>query len=157
MEKYRSTKQRELINHSERMVFPLWRSLHALNLMLPKEDRRALLLRLFNKDVQPINTIGKPDQASSELVDEAISAGGDADNTASNANEDTDDGGVKLNEHVPSYVDVEKDFPSPAARSEEDFIQADGTPKREEEGVAITDKQAYLKDGGEEDRLNTSA
>jgi hypothetical protein len=117
--------------------------------MLPKEDRRALLLRLFNKDVQPINTIGKPDQASSELVDEAISAGGDADNTTSNANEDTDDGGVKLNEHVPPYVDVEKDLPSPAARNEEDFIQADGIPKGEEEEVAITDKQAYFKDGDE--------
>jgi len=36
--------------HSERMVFPVWRSLHSLNLMLPKEDRRALLLRLYNED-----------------------------------------------------------------------------------------------------------
>ena len=32
------------------MVLPLWRSLHSLNLMLPKEDRRAMLLRLFNED-----------------------------------------------------------------------------------------------------------
>ncbi|KAI9811081.1 MAG: hypothetical protein M1827_005663 [Pycnora praestabilis] len=32
----------------ERMVLPLWRSLHSLNLMLPKEDRKALLLRLYN-------------------------------------------------------------------------------------------------------------
>ena len=36
--------------HSERMVLPLWRSLHSLNLMLPKEDRKAMLLRLFNED-----------------------------------------------------------------------------------------------------------
>lgn len=35
---------------SERMVLPLWRSLHSLNLMLPKEDRRAMLLRLYNDD-----------------------------------------------------------------------------------------------------------
>lgn len=35
---------------SERMVLPLWRSLHSLNLMLPKEDRRAMLLRLYNED-----------------------------------------------------------------------------------------------------------
>ena len=34
----------------ERMVLPLWRSLHSLNLMLPKEDRKAMLLRLFNED-----------------------------------------------------------------------------------------------------------
>ncbi len=32
------------------MVLPLWRSLHSLNLMLPKEDRKAMLLRLYNDD-----------------------------------------------------------------------------------------------------------
>ena len=31
------------------MVLPLWRSLHSLNLMLPKEDRGAMLLRLYNE------------------------------------------------------------------------------------------------------------
>jgi len=35
---------------SERMVLALWRSLHSLNLMLPKEDRKAMLLRLYNDD-----------------------------------------------------------------------------------------------------------
>ena len=34
----------------ERMVFPLWRSLASVNLMLPKEDRKAMLLRLYNDD-----------------------------------------------------------------------------------------------------------
>ncbi|KAI4251329.1 MAG: hypothetical protein LQ352_004918 [Teloschistes flavicans] len=34
---------------SERMVMPLWRSLHSLNLMLPKEERKAMLLRLYNE------------------------------------------------------------------------------------------------------------
>jgi len=32
------------------MVLPLWRSLHSLNLMLPKEDRKAMLLRLYGED-----------------------------------------------------------------------------------------------------------
>ncbi|KAJ5624854.1 Methyltransferase (Ncl1) [Penicillium lagena] len=41
---------------SERMVLPLWRSLHSLNLMLPKEERRAMLLRLFNDDTPLINS-----------------------------------------------------------------------------------------------------
>lgn len=36
--------------NSERLVLPLWRSLHSLNLMLPKEDRKAMLLRLYNDD-----------------------------------------------------------------------------------------------------------
>lgn len=34
----------------ERFVLPLWRSLHSLNLMLPKEERKAMLLRLFDED-----------------------------------------------------------------------------------------------------------
>ena len=32
------------------MVLSLWRSLYSLNLMLPKEDRKAMLLRLYNDD-----------------------------------------------------------------------------------------------------------
>ncbi|KYK59388.1 methyltransferase [Drechmeria coniospora] len=38
---------------SERMALPLWKSLHSLNLMLPKEDRAAMLLRIFN-DTSPL-------------------------------------------------------------------------------------------------------
>ncbi|KAM0328231.1 hypothetical protein ACHAQA_005640 [Verticillium albo-atrum] len=37
----------------ERMALPLWKSLHSLNLMLPKEDRSAMLLRIFN-DTSPL-------------------------------------------------------------------------------------------------------
>ncbi|KAH8646990.1 S-adenosyl-L-methionine-dependent methyltransferase [Tricladium varicosporioides] len=39
----------------ERMVIPLWRSLHSLNLMLAKEDRSAMLLRIFNDTTPLIN------------------------------------------------------------------------------------------------------
>lgn len=39
----------------ERMVFPLWKSVQSLNLMLPKEERRAMLLRLFNDDTPLVN------------------------------------------------------------------------------------------------------
>ena len=38
------------------MVLPLWRSLYSLNLMLPKEERRAMLLRIFNDSTPLINT-----------------------------------------------------------------------------------------------------
>ncbi|EPE31126.1 S-adenosyl-L-methionine-dependent methyltransferase [Glarea lozoyensis ATCC 20868] len=40
---------------SERMVLPLWRSLHSLNLMLAKEDRSAMLLRIFNDTTPLVN------------------------------------------------------------------------------------------------------
>jgi len=39
----------------ERMVLPLWRSLFSLNLMLAKEDRSAMLLRIFNDTTPLIN------------------------------------------------------------------------------------------------------
>lgn len=34
----------------EHLVMPLWRGLGSVNLMLPKEERKAMLLRLFNDD-----------------------------------------------------------------------------------------------------------
>nr|POE62998.1 multisite-specific trna:(cytosine-c(5))-methyltransferase [Quercus suber] len=36
-------------------TLPLWRSLHSLNLMLPKEDRKAMILRIFNEDIELVN------------------------------------------------------------------------------------------------------
>lgn len=45
---------------TEKMALPLWKSIHSLNLMLPKEDRAAMLLRVFN-DTTPLinNTLNK--------------------------------------------------------------------------------------------------
>lgn len=40
---------------NERIVLPLWKSIHSLNLMLPKEDRAAMLLRIFNDTTALIN------------------------------------------------------------------------------------------------------
>ena len=50
---------------SERMVLPLWRSLFSLNLMLAKEDRTAMLLRLFN-DTTPLVNNHAGNKAKSE-------------------------------------------------------------------------------------------
>ncbi|PYH97919.1 S-adenosyl-L-methionine-dependent methyltransferase [Aspergillus ellipticus CBS 707.79] len=54
---------------NENMVLPLWRSLHSVNLMLPKEDRRAMLQRLFNDDTPLVNTTHKR-QAESAVAGE---------------------------------------------------------------------------------------
>ncbi|TQS37428.1 hypothetical protein Golomagni_02099 [Golovinomyces magnicellulatus] len=40
---------------TERMVLPLWRSASSVNLMLAKEDRTAMLLRMFNDTTPLIN------------------------------------------------------------------------------------------------------
>ncbi|KAF2721687.1 S-adenosyl-L-methionine-dependent methyltransferase [Polychaeton citri CBS 116435] len=39
----------------ERLTLPLWRSMASLNLMLPKDERKAMLLRLYNEDIPLIN------------------------------------------------------------------------------------------------------
>lgn len=51
---------------SERMVLPLWKSFHSLNLMLPKEDRSAMLLRIYNDTTPLVNSILKRDQKQGE-------------------------------------------------------------------------------------------
>ncbi|KAI1815505.1 S-adenosyl-L-methionine-dependent methyltransferase [Poronia punctata] len=67
---------------SERMVLPLWKSYHSLNLMLPKEDRSAMMVRLFN-DTSPV--INRTLKESAKL--EAAAAVADV---------DEEDGGAKI-------------------------------------------------------------
>ncbi|KAK4103491.1 S-adenosyl-L-methionine-dependent methyltransferase [Parathielavia hyrcaniae] len=42
---------------AEHMALPLWKSFQSLNLMLPKEDRAAMLLRIYN-DTTPLINMG---------------------------------------------------------------------------------------------------
>ena len=43
----------------ESLVLPLWRSLHSVNLMLPKEERKAMLLRLYGIEMSEIKDTSK--------------------------------------------------------------------------------------------------
>ena len=52
------------------MILPLWRSLHSVNLMLPKEERREMLLRIFNEETPLVNTT----QKRQDLLDSPIPA-----------------------------------------------------------------------------------
>lgn len=54
---------------NERMALPLWKSIHSLNLMLPKEDRSAMLLRIFN-DTSPLINIVTHKHAPKAAVEE---------------------------------------------------------------------------------------
>ena len=51
---------------NERMALPLWKSFHSLNLMLPKEDRSAMLLRMFN-DTTPLINISLKKKAEQDV------------------------------------------------------------------------------------------
>lgn len=61
-----------LTSYSDRMVLPLWRSSYSLNLMLPKEDRKAMLLRLYNDDTPLMDhskeRFNKPRNSSSDPI-----------------------------------------------------------------------------------------
>jgi multisite-specific tRNA:(cytosine-C5)-methyltransferase len=58
----------------ERMVMPLWRSMHSLNLMLAKEDRTAMLLRIYNDNTPLVNNSKSAQQQSERQANPAVSA-----------------------------------------------------------------------------------
>ncbi|KAK4145900.1 S-adenosyl-L-methionine-dependent methyltransferase [Dichotomopilus funicola] len=77
---------------AESMALPLWKSFQSLNLMLPKEDRSAMLLRIYN-DTTPLINMGiqrdqKKDQKNDESAD--ADAGADAGTGTGEAAKDTE-------------------------------------------------------------------
>ncbi|KAM0431857.1 hypothetical protein ACHAPT_005109 [Fusarium lateritium] len=62
---------------AERMALPIWKSIHSLNLMLPKEDRSAMLLRIFN-DTSPLINVTLQKQKDAEQAKEAEAGGKEA-------------------------------------------------------------------------------
>ncbi|KAF4126642.1 multisite-specific tRNA:(cytosine-C5)-methyltransferase [Geosmithia morbida] len=59
----------------ESMALPLWKSIHSLNLMLPKEDRSAMLLRVFNDTSPLVNITLKKQQEQKKLQEAGAGAG----------------------------------------------------------------------------------
>lgn len=102
---------------SERMVLPLWKSFHSLNLMLPKEDRSAMLLRIFNDTTPLVNSILKRDQKAAEQKAEgengaAVEAATEGDAVAETEATGNDDGGAPVD---PMEEDTPAAAPAPAA------------------------------------------
>jgi 16S rRNA C967 or C1407 C5-methylase (RsmB/RsmF family) len=64
---------------SERMALPLWKSIHSLNLMLPKEDRAAMLLRIFNDTTPLINIAVQQQQKKKDAAGKDAPAAGAVD------------------------------------------------------------------------------
>ncbi|EEP82306.1 hypothetical protein UREG_07171 [Uncinocarpus reesii 1704] len=118
----------------EHLILPLWRSLHSLNLMLPKEERRAMLLRLFN-DVSPlINTTQKRDAVAAQ-------ASGDALGTPQEADSDQQD--KAADDRLPS-------------REEEEAIKNENLALGQEEQDAMNARESYHQVEGEPDVMNTT-
>lgn len=64
---------------AESMALPLWKSFHSLNLMLPKEDRSAMLLRIFNDTTPLINMGLKKDEEEKKEDEVMVDADAEAD------------------------------------------------------------------------------
>jgi multisite-specific tRNA:(cytosine-C5)-methyltransferase len=83
------------------MVFPLWKSLHSLNLMLPKEERKALLLRLFNDETPLVNLTQKQKNATFAKADLKTE---ETDGPLVDRNSSSPEGGVPLLDAVEEAI-----------------------------------------------------
>lgn len=101
------------------MVLPLWRSLHSLNLMLPKEDRKAMLLRLYNDD-SPLmdhskdrfNNTANGEQSGEHALSEVepkdeIMDGADDEEVAAAGLPATEDGALRMEDDAYSKIEDE--------------------------------------------------
>ncbi|GAB7349355.1 hypothetical protein MBLNU459_g8485t1 [Dothideomycetes sp. NU459] len=108
---------------SERLVLPLWRSISSLNLMLPKEERRAMLLRLYNDETPLIDH-------SQTRRNQAAEATAQPDTDMDGAEPETlvdENGGVQLNADVDEDVqntDATAQIGENGVTTEEDAIMA---------------------------------
>ena len=150
----------------EALTLPLWRSIHSLNLMLPKEERKAMLLRIFNEDVELVNHSDplqkkKDNKGSAKTEKQAAGGGTNAEGDAKELQQmiaGTDDSAVVKKDDAlePEEADVES-----AARvleqdalASEDRMAADRLEELEDEDNKI--KAAMPEREGEGDEYNTT-
>jgi len=149
--------------------------MHSLNLMLPKEERKAMLLRLFHDDSplvdhsQERRLAQESAKHSASPYDETI-ASTDGTSKATGANTDsadaepetlldTDDGGVKLDADVDDdtqYAEATAPSGAGGVGSEEDAMAREDGLKAEQQ-VVVDEQQkvaAAPEREGEEDRFN---
>lgn len=115
----------------------MWRSAASVNLMLPKEERKAMLLRLFNDDSELIDhsqiikgpqpaaaTNGAParrNSSSSEAPEPVAADGAEGMKIITGDEVDEEEGGVSLN----GFMDVDAPEPVEKMPTEEDYLQAE--------------------------------
>jgi multisite-specific tRNA:(cytosine-C5)-methyltransferase len=92
------------------MVFPLWKSLHSLNLMLPKEERKALLLRLFNDETPLVNLTQKLKNAAFTKMEPNVE---ETKSPLVDQNSSSPEGGVALLDAVEEAIGSQDEAPMP--------------------------------------------
>ncbi|KEY74202.1 hypothetical protein S7711_00359 [Stachybotrys chartarum IBT 7711] len=99
---------------TERMALPLWKSIHSLNLMLPKEDRAAMLLRVFDDTSPLINMPLQKHKKPQPPVQEASVDGG-ADEAMGDAEPELESADVEDLPTPPGDAEVEQPVPEAAS------------------------------------------
>lgn len=114
---------------NEHMALPLWKSFQSLNLMLPKEDRSAMLLRIYN-DTTPLINMGikkdPPKEGEAEAKKEGETEEVKAEETEIPAPVD-----VKV-EEAPVEMQTDVSGPAEAPAAEAKDAEGDVAMKEEE-------------------------
>ncbi|KIW93700.1 uncharacterized protein Z519_05014 [Cladophialophora bantiana CBS 173.52] len=135
----------------ERMVLPLWKSIHSLNLMLPKEERKAMLLRLFNDDSPLLNN--SKGWLEAQKQETRTKAGGDKDGEKNDAGGDgeTTDFVDKLDEFVDTEIQRNSSSPEAEPAQSEPVNDIDHIRDPEMQDEAADVESARVSDDEEED------
>ncbi|KAH0169526.1 S-adenosyl-L-methionine-dependent methyltransferase [Aureobasidium sp. EXF-12298] len=140
---------------AERLTLPLWRSISSLNLMLPKEERRAMLLRLFKDESPLIDHSQQPNRKNAPATsDPTVSA------TAAPETVVDSDGGVALNDTDADMEDADATAPVGASGvgTEEDAMATEDALRAQQQSIADEDQAvaAAPEREGETDEANTT-
>ena len=137
----------------EGFTLPLWRSLHSLNLMLPKDERKAMLLRIFEEDVELINhhEQRKHDQAAKKENMPAEEVANEVQRRTENA---PDDDGVIEAPASPLEPELAIAAAEQNALAEEDEERAKELEALEDEDRKIRDAMPEREGVGDE--INTT-
>ncbi|KAG9557848.1 S-adenosyl-L-methionine-dependent methyltransferase, partial [Aureobasidium melanogenum] len=140
---------------AERLTLPLWRSISSLNLMLPKEERRAMLLRLFKDESPLIDHSQQPNRKNAPATsDPTVSA------TAAPETVVDSDGGVALNDTDADMEDADATAPVGASGvgTEEDAMATEDALRAQQQTIADEDQAvaAAPEREGETDEANTT-
>lgn len=164
-------KDKESGEVSEKLVMPLWRGLGSVNLMLPKEERKAMLLRLYNDETPLIDhskekrereakaekAAEEDDDAMDTKEDQVDGAADDADDVpftvggAEEQEEQDEDGGVALPKvHTEVNAAAEQAGIEEKAQAKEDLLLA--------QAQQIKDSSKEMPGGvqDEKDEFNTT-
>jgi multisite-specific tRNA:(cytosine-C5)-methyltransferase len=120
----------------ERIVLPLWRSMHSLNLMLAKEDRTAMLLRIFN-DTTPLVNNHNPSKNKPDVTPAAngsIEAAAPVNEVAANAE-------VKPGPYSTIVADKDASLDIDVKAEQIDKGQSTGEPEKQHNGTGEVEGQ----------------